>query len=621
MKNHNLKERKMAELHSSITTIPRLFKYLTETVANQTTKPLMKYKVEGKYVPISYDEFKEQTENFAYGLASLGVKAGDRVAIISENRPEWVYSDMAILSLGAIDVPLYPSLTADSVEFIMNNSESKGIIVSNKFQLNKFLKIRENCKSIEFIIILNEKDFDPNVKNLFTFKQVQDLGKNFRKENPDLLKDSIERVRPEDTCTIIYTSGTTGEPKGVVLTHNNILSNVRAALQVFPIGKDDVFLSFLPLCHIFERMAGYYTAFSSGGTICYAESIETVAQNLIEIRPTIMTTVPRLFERIHSKIIKNVEAQPEKKQKIFNWAIEVGKQYAKAKKEKKVSLALAAKHKIADKLVFKKLRERTGGRLRFFISGGAALSKDLGEFFEAVGILIIEGYGLTESSPVIAANRLDDYKFGTVGKPFPGVEVKIAPDGEILAKGPNIMQGYYKNPKETEATIKDGWLYTGDIGEFDSEGFLKITDRKKHLFKTSAGKYIAPTPIENLFLASKYIDQFVLIGDRRMFLTALIVPDFEALKEYADSNNIKYNDVVDLTKDERIYKLLETELNQMQRTLANYERVRKFALLDRPFSIETGEITPSLKVRRKFIEERYRDLIEKMYESLEKKGD
>jgi long-chain acyl-CoA synthetase len=611
----------MAELHKSITTIPRLYKYLTETLANQTTKPLMKHKVDGKYVPISYDEFKEQTDSFAYGLASLGVKAEDKVAIISENRPEWVFSDMAILSLGAIDVPLYPSLTADSVEFIINNSESKGIIVSNKLQLTKFLKIRDKCKSIEFIIILNEKDINPEVKGLFTFKQVQELGTKYRKEHPDLLKDSIEKVKPEDICTIIYTSGTTGEPKGVVLTHNNILSNVRAALEVFPIGKDDIFLSFLPLCHIFERMAGYYTAFSSGGTICYAESIETVAQNLLEIRPTIMTTVPRLFERIHSKIIKNVESQPEKKQKIFNWAIEVGKQYAKAKKDRKVSFALAAKHKIADKLVFKKLRERTGGRLRFFISGGAALSRDLGEFFEAVGILIIEGYGLTESSPVIAANRLDDYKFGTVGKPFPGVEVKIAPDGEILAKGPNIMQGYYKNPKETEATIKDGWLYTGDIGEFDSEGFLKITDRKKHLFKTSAGKYIAPTPIENLFLASKYIDQFVLIGDRRMFLTALIVPDFEALKEYADSNNIKYNDVSDLIKDERINKFLEAELNQMQRTLANYERVRKFALLDRPFSIETGEITPSLKIRRKYIEERYRDLIEKMYESLEKKSE
>lgn len=611
----------MTELHESITTIPRLYKYLTETLANQTTKPLMKHKVDGKYVPISYDEFKEQTDNLAFGLASLGVKAEDKVAIISENRPEWVYSDMAILSLGAIDVPLYPSLTAESVEFIMNNSESKGIIVSNKFQLNKFIKIKDKCKTIEFIIILNEKDFNPDLKNLFTFKQVQELGKKYRKENPDLLKDSIEKVKPSDICTIIYTSGTTGEPKGVVLTHNNILSNVRAALQCFPITKDDIFLSFLPLCHIFERMAGYYTAFSSGGTICYAESIETVAQNLIEIKPTIMTTVPRLFERIHSKIIKNVESQPEKKQKIFNWAIEVGKQYAKAKKQKKVSFGLAAKHKVADKLVFRKLRDRTGGRLRFFISGGAALSKDLGEFFEAVGILIIEGYGLTESSPVIAANRLDDYKFGTVGKPFPGIEVKIAPDGEILAKGPNIMQGYYKNPKETEATIKDGWLYTGDIGEFDSEGFLKITDRKKHLFKTSAGKYIAPTPIENLFLASKYIDQFVLIGDRRMFLTALIVPDFEALKEYADSNNIKYTNEIDLTKDERIYKLLEVELNQMQRNLANYERVRKFALLDRPFTIETGEITPSMKIRRKYIEERYGELIEKMYESLEKKNE
>lgn len=610
----------MAQLHDSITTIPRLYKYLTEVVANKVTKPLMKHKVEGKYVPISYDEFKEQTDSLAYGLASFGVTGSDKVAIISENRPEWVYSDMAILSLGAIDVPLYPSLTADSVEFILNNSESKGIIVSNKFQLTKFLKIRNNCKSVEFIIILNEKDFDPSVDKLFTLKQVQQLGKNYKKEKPDLLKDSIERVKPSDICTIIYTSGTTGEPKGVVLTHNNILSNVKAALQAYPIGETDVFLSFLPLCHIFERMGGYYTAFSSGGTICYAESIETVAQNLIEINPTIMTTVPRLFERIHSKIIKNVEAQPEKKQKIFNWAIEVGKQYAKAKKQKKVSLALAAKHKIADKLVFGKLREKTGGKLRFFISGGAALPKDLGEFFEAIGLLIIEGYGLTESSPVIAANRLDDYKFGTVGKAMPEVEIKIASDGEILAKGPNIMQGYYKNPKETEATLKDGWLYTGDIGEFDSEGFLKITDRKKHLFKTSAGKYIAPTPIENLFLASKYIDQFVLVGDRRMFLTALIVPDFEALKEYADSNNIKYNDVLDLTKDEKIYKLLEVELNQMQRTLANYERVRKFALLDRPFTIETGEITPSMKIRRKYIEERYGELIEKMYESLEKKN-
>lgn len=603
---------------ASFKTIPHLFKYLTEEYSKETNSYILKHRVDGKYVGITYDQMREETELFSCGLAHLGIKKDDKVAIISENRPEWVYSDFAILGLGAIDVPLYPSLTADSVEFILNNSESKGIIVSNKFQLNKLLKIRNKCRDLKFIVILNAKDYDASVKDLYTFADVQDLGKKFKKDNPNFFKESLDLAKPNDVCTIIYTSGTTGEPKGVVLTHYNILSNVQAALETYPINNEDVFLSFLPLCHIFERMAGYYTAFSCGGTICYAESIETVAQNLLEVKPTIVTTVPRLFERIYSKIIKNVESQPEKKQKIFYWAIEVGREYAKAKKAKQIPVGLSIKHKLADKLVFKKLRERTGGNLRFFISGGAALPRELGEFFEAVGLLIIEGYGLTESSPVIAANRIDAYKFGTVGKPMPGVEVKIASDGEILAKGPNIMQGYYKNKKETEATIKDGWLYTGDIGVFDQDGFLMITDRKKHLFKTSAGKYIAPTPIENIFLASKYIDQFVLIGDRRMFLTALIVPDFEALKEYADSNNIKYSSVEDLAKDDQIYALLEKDMDQFQKKLANFERVRKFVMLDKPFSIESGEITPSMKVKRKFIEERYQDLIEQMYQSLDR---
>lgn len=601
-----------------LTTIPRLYYHLTEEYSKETNNYIIKHKVDGKFIGITYDQFKEETDLFAFGLASLGVKHDDKVAIISENRPEWVYGDMAILGLGAVDVPLYPSLTAESVEFILNNSESVGIIVSTKFQLNKILKVRDKCRTIKFIIILNEKDFDPSIKGLYKFSDVQNLGKEYKKSHPTLLKDNLASIKPNDTCTIIYTSGTTGEPKGVVLTHHNILSNVQAALESFPISNKDVFLSFLPLCHIFERMAGYYTAFSAKCVVCYAESIETVAQNLIEIKPTIMTTVPRLFERIHSKIIKNVESQPEKKQKIFYWALEVGSQYQKAKRAGKIPFTLAIKHKAADKLVFKKLQERTGGNLRFFISGGAALPRALGEFFEAIGIRILEGYGLTESSPVIAANRYDDYKFGTVGKPFPGVEVKIAADGEILAKGPNIMQGYYKNKKETEATIKDGWLYTGDIGVFDADGFLMITDRKKHLFKTSAGKYIAPTPIESMFLASKYIDQFVLIGDRRMFLTALIVPDFEAVKEYADSHKIPYEKVEDLVKDEQIYKMLDKEMDQFQKKLANYERVRKFVLLDRPFTIESGEITPSLKIKRKYVEERYQDLIEQMYQSLDR---
>ena len=597
-------------------TITELYRFLTEEYGPTAGKDLLKYKLENKYTGISYSEFKEETDLFAYGLASLEIKREEKVAIISENRPEWVYFDMAILALGGINVPLYPSLTAASVEFILNNSESKCVVVSNKFQLTKIEKIRKQCKHLQFIIILNEKDYDPSVKNLYTFKQVQEKGKIYRNENPNLLNEYMSLVKENDICTIIYTSGTTGEPKGVILTHKNIMSNVVSALKAFPITKDDVFLSFLPLCHIFERMAGYYTAFASGATIAYAESIEKVASNLAEIKPTLMTSVPRLFERIYSKIMKNVEGQPEKKQKIFYWAIEIGRQYAEAKREKKGTIALSVKQKVADKLVFKKLRNTFGGRIRFFISGGAALARDLGEFFESFGILVIEGYGLTESSPVIAANRVDDYKFGTVGKVLDGVEVKIAHDGEILARGPNIMQGYYKNKKETEATIKDGWLYTGDIGVFDADGFLMITDRKKHLFKTTAGKYIAPTPIENTFLGSKYIDQFVLIGDRRMFLSALIVPDFEAVKEYADSHNIPYADEKDLAKNDEIYKLLENDMVQFQKKLANYERIRKFVLLDSPFTIDSGEITPSLKIKRKVIEEKYGELINNMYDSL-----
>ena len=314
--------------------------------------------------------------------------------------------------------------------------------------------------------------------------------------------------------------------------------------------------------------------------------------------------------------ILNVESQSPVKQKIFHWAIETGRQAARTRKKGKLNPVLAAKYKIAEKLVFTKLRERTGGRLRFFISGGAALSPDLGEFFEAAGINIVEGYGLTESSPVIAANHVDDYKFGTVGKPFPGVEVKLAPDGEILARGANIMKGYYKNKKETDDVLKDGWLHTGDIGEFDKEGFLRITDRKKHLFKTTAGKYIAPTPIENLFLSSKFIDQFVLIGDRRMFLSALIVPDFEAVKEYADSHKIQYSGMEELSNKKEIRELMEKELGKIQKNLANYEKVRKFTLLEKPFTLETGEITPSLKIKRKVVEEMYSDKIEKMYTGL-----
>ena len=596
-------------------TIPELFLFLTERYSGINDKFVIKRKVDNKYIGITYDEFRSQTESFAYGLLALGIKKKDNIAIIAENRPEWVYSDMAILSINAVDVPLYPSLTSESIEFILNNSEAKGIIVSNKLQLNKILKIKGNCRHLRYIILLNEKDFSDADKQIYTFKSVQEMGVLFKESNPHLLEDNIKQVRENDLCTIIYTSGTTGEPKGVMLTHKNILSNVNSALIAYPITEKDTFLSFLPLCHIFERMAGYYTAFASGCTVVYAESIESVAQNLIEANPTIMTTVPRLFERIYSKIIKNIDSQPASKQKIFYWAMDIGKKYAIAKRSGNIPITLLVKHRLAERLVFGKLKEKMGGKMRFFISGGAPLSRELGEFFEAIGVIILEGYGLTESSPVLAANKVDDFKFGTVGKIFPGVEIKIASDGEILARGPNIMLGYYKNKKETEEVLKDGWLHTGDIGVFDSDGFLLITDRKKHLFKTSSGKYIAPTPIENMFLSSKYIDQFVLVGDKRMFLSALIVPDFESIKEYADSNNIPYTNSEELVKRKEIYDLIEKDMGKIQKKLANFERVRKFALLEKPFALEDGEITPSLKIRRKIVEERYSHLIEEMYNS------
>lgn len=599
-------------------TIPELFEYLTEDFGKKTDKPLMKRKVEGKYEGVSYSEFEKETDGFAFGLAALGLKAGDKVAIISENRPEWVYSDMAILNLGGIDIPIYPSLTADSIEFILTNSDSRGVIVSNKFQLNKILKIRDKLKNLQFTIVMNESDMLNDVSALYTFRDIQEMGEIFKTNHPNYVSESRKNINEDDLCTIIYTSGTTGEPKGVMLTHKNILSNVRAALNSFPIDDKDTFLSFLPLCHIFERMAGYYTCFTAGSTLCFAESIETVSQNLLEAKPTLMMTVPRLFERMHSRIIKNVSSESSLRQKIFYWAIDIGRKYVASKKYGKLSPIITTQNKLADRLVFKKIKEKTGGNLRFFISGGAALSKELGEFFDAIGISILEGYGLTESSPVIAANRIDDYKFGTVGKPLPGVEVKIAPDGEILARGDNIMQGYYKNKKETDAAIKDRWLHTGDIGEFDKDGFLNITDRKKHLFKTTAGKYIAPTPIENLFSASEFVDQFVLIGDKRMFLTALIVPDYEAIKEYADSHRIPYNNLDDLVKKKEIYDLFEKELTKFQKKLANYEKVRKFALLEKPFTLENGEITPSLKVKRKIVEEKYSHLIDEMYRGLER---
>jgi long-chain acyl-CoA synthetase len=596
-------------------TINEMFDRITAKYANEA-RPIIMHKVEKEYRGISYTEYRRKVELFMLGLASLGIHKDDKVAIISENRPEWVIADMAIVTIGAINVPVYPTLTPKQIEYIFNDAEVKVAIVSNAFQLNKVIKIRSQVRSLKRIIIMNEKGpiEEPDVLG---FSKVYTLGTEFEKGNPVYFRECLKKPKPEDLLTIIYTSGTTGNPKGVMLTHANLVSNIIASAEVIPFGPTDTMLSFLPLCHSFERMAGYYTAFACGASVAYAESVETVRDNLLEVHPTVVTTVPRLFERIYGRIIKQVDSSPLVRQKIFYWAVNVGKTYTIAKRTHTITPALEIQHKLAAKLVYAKLQAATGGKIRFFASGGAALPQDLGEFFEAIGITIIEGYGLTETSPVLSVNRIDDYKFGTVGKPIPGVEIKIAADGEILAKGPNIMVGYYKNTKATREVIaKDGWFHTGDIGQFDAEGHLMITDRKKHLFVSSGGKNIAPQPIESHFLNSKFIDQFVLIGDGRMYCTALVVPEFDILKEFALASGIPFNTDNELVAHDRIRQLFQKEIDHFQKDLPNFERVRRFELLPVQLTVENGEVTPTLKVKRKVVEQKFSHLIEKMYQDV-----
>lgn len=594
------------------TTLTEMF--LNTVKTNGSNMALMS-KVDGQYQGITYQELGEKAKNLALGLASLGVKKGDRVSLLSENRPEWAISDLAILSLGAINVPIYPSLIPKQIEYILNDSEATVIITSIPDQTSKIIEIMKNLPVLKHIVYMDT----PTALNekMLSFKQLSEKGKTFGNEHPDYYDHAAKAIKPDDPAGIIYTSGTTGNPKGAILTHNNILSNVKGAVASLHITTADTFLSFLPLCHVFERMAGHFCPLSVGATIAYAESIDTVAQNLGEVKPTIMTSVPRLFEKMYTRVLENARAGGAAKQKIFNWAIQIGAKYVKAEAQGKVGGMLKVKHNLAHKLVFSKLHERVGGRLRFFASGGAPLPKEIGEFFYYAGIKILEGYGLTESSPVIAVNLEDKFKFGTVGPVLEkgGVEVKIAEDGEILTRGPHVMKGYYKKPAETkEAIDDDGWLHTGDIGFLDEDGFLIITDRKKNIIVTSGGKNIAPAPIENLLVTSPLIDQVMVIGNKRKFLSALIVPNFEALQSYAQEQNIPFNNNEELVSNQKVNQYITNEVERLSTDLARFEQVKAFRLMSRAFTIEEGELTPTLKIKRKVVEEKFWDMIKSMYE-------
>ncbi len=589
-----------------VETLSQLF---LNTIKSYLKDDLMLYKKDGSYTPISTEEFGKDVKHFALGLRELGLEAGDKLIILSENRPEWVMTDMASLCLGGISVPIYTSLVPEQIQYIIDNSDAKVVVFSNEEMWEKIKVIRSELAKVEHYITCQAD----GPEGTLTFTDVQKRGEKLAEDQPDLFEELALKVKPEDVASIIYTSGTTGVPKGVMLKHSNFVSNVQAVLKIIEFTHKDTVLSFLPLSHVLERMVTF-AYLSKGCSIAYAESIETVAENLLEVRPHIMVSVPRVFEKIYAKVMDNVLASSSLKRKIFFWAVKIGREYGKNKLlNQPVSGSLQFKKKIAHKLVFSKIIEKTGGRVRFFVSGGAPLSKDIAEFFYAMGLIILEGYGLTETSPCIAVNTLEDIKFGSVGKLMPGVEVKIAEDGEILTKGPHVMKGYYKMEAETQEVIKDGWFYTEDVGYLDDEGFLTITDRKKDLIVTAGGKNVAPQPIENILKTNPYISSAVIIGDKRKFISALIVPNFEKLEEYANANNISYSDYGDLVKNDMVVNFIESEINRATPGLASYEKVKKVALLDREFEIEKGEITPTLKVKRNIIEQKYKGTIDNLY--------
>jgi len=572
----------------------------------------LKAKRDGEWRDISSDEYRRAVEELAMGLLALGVSKGDRVAILSENRPEWAYADLASLALGVIDVPVYPNLTADQALYILNDSESKVVFVSNPEQAAKVAETRERAPHLQHVVRMQEGSFPPNTIGL---DEVRAKGRAALADNPAAVRQRADAVMPDDLATIIYTSGTTGKPKGVMLTHDNLVSNVVASHKVLTVGPDSVVLSFLPLCHVFERMAGHYLMLKAGATIAYAESIDKVAQNMGEVRPTLMASVPRLYEKMRLRILENVEAAPPLRQKLFHWALGVGRQMLRHEVAKtRPPLGLKLKHRVAAALVFKKIKQRVGGRLQVFVSGGAPLPQEIAEFFASAGLRILEGYGLTETSPVICVNRPDDYKPGTVGPPIEGVEVKIAADGEILSRGPHIMKGYYKDPEATAEVIDpDGWFHTGDIGEIDERGFLRITDRKKDIIVTSGGKNIAPQPIESRLKRNPLVGEIVVVGNRRNYPAAVIVPAFENLEAWAKKQGVDSATRSALIAAPAVRALYDGIVAEANGMCAQYEKIKRVSIIDKEFSIATGELTPTMKVKRRVVEEKFKDVIDAMY--------
>lgn len=592
---------------------------LTELFLQAATNGMpdcMLHKVGGSYQPVSTAELVERVRRLTKALASLGVQRGDRVALMSENGPHWPTVDFAALCAGAVLVPVYPTLLPEQAAYIARDCGAKVVFAETTAHLEGLLAHAAELPTVEHFVLIRGASDDPRVLG---WDQVLERGAN---PDPAQFEASARAARPEDLATFVYTSGTTGQPKGVMLTHGNLASNIEAGLTVLPFENGRTALSFLPLSHSFERIVDY-VYFLKGCPIAYAESVATVPKNMLEVRPEIFVSVPRVYEKVLARVQENVAASPPLRQRIFAWAVEVGRASIPWRLQgKRPPGLLGLKLALADKLVFGKIRERLGGRFRFAVSGGAPLARDVAEFFWGAGIPIFEGYGLTETSPIISANGQGAVKLGTVGRVIPGVEVQIAADGEILARGPNIMKGYWNLPKETaEAIDAAGWFHTGDIGEVDAEGFLRITDRKKELIVNAYGKNIAPAPLENELKASPFIGQAVVIGDRRKFLSALLVPEFDHLKGWAAKNGIgggaAGGEMAALLAEPRVRELYAGEVGKVNAHLPGFEKIVAWDLLPTEWTLESGELTPTQKVKRRVINQKYGDVIDRLYREAE----
>ncbi|HEY5218698.1 MAG TPA: long-chain fatty acid--CoA ligase [Gemmatimonadaceae bacterium] len=592
---------------------PGTLNHLFFDAVKRFNKPdALQVKLGGRYEPISHTTLFSRVRHAAIGLSDLGVHRGDRVVLLSENRPEWAIADYACLASGVTDVPIYPNETPEAAGYIIRDSGAVAAFVSTPNQAAKIAAVRAECPSLKHVIAFTDVR-GPGVDH--TLLELE--AKGARVLSPDreaaFARDAMA-VLPDDVATIIYTSGTTGQPKGVMLTHDNLYSNVRASAAVIPFSGNDCCLSFLPLSHVFERMAGHYLMMATGTSIAYAESIETVSTNLIEVRPTLVLSVPRLYEKMYAAVLANALSGGGVKKQIFFWARRVADRWADQTLAGRTPRGLlAAQYALAQRLVFSKLQARTGGQLRYFVSGGAPLSTEINKFFYAAGLVILEGYGLTETSPVICVNSPTNFRLGTVGKPVPGVEVRIAADGEILTRGPHVMKGYYGKPDATrEALDADGWFLTGDIGTIEG-GFLSITDRKKDIIVTAGGKNIAPQPIENEIKADKFVSQVVMIGDKRKFPVVLVVPNWEQLEKWAKYRNLSWTDRSQLLTMSEVQDKMEREIFARTAHLAHFEQPKKVALLEHEFTLERGELTPTLKVKRRVIDRAYKAVIDELY--------